>query len=727
MIKFSALTSIVLSLQLSLSLCSGFVYSSDASDNTAAPLSLEAIKTQVDALKTDTQPFSLNVYFDNNSAVVKAKYITMLKNVISAMADTDSYTIEITIVGHTDDNASNNYNQKLGNRRAKAVSQLLSPQLKENFTITSLTSQGEENPLNNNHSKQQQALNRRVTIIFSPQAIELNQVTLSGSGSTLLVNEQQRLVIWDTQAQCPQSILPINNEKIYASAIAPNGRLALSGGEAKQLTLWDMATTSPLVQLAGHQAPITALAFSTSSRLAISGSMDRQVKLWDLTKQSEVFSLQHHRATVTAVALSDNGKYAASADSSGEVILWNLLAQAMISSVKAHKSQVSDLKFTSDNNTLISSGQDQQLHLWQLADQEAGKKEQKIHFNSQLNTTVTSFDISADNRRILAAYENGHLIQWSIPTRQPLMNIDKSDLSLMAVSYLNKGSVIMAIDTDRNIHFWDSLNGNYIENFTTQNWEKGGDFPDPTSHKSSDQPLSWLDPHTNMPFIWVAPACYDMGCGAWNKQCSANEKPVHQVCNEGYWIAQHEVSQQQWQNVMGYNPAKVNSNTDCNHDDDNDEAACVKQAVNQVSWFDTKRYLCNLNRQAGQVYRLPTESEWEFACRNGGETIPFSLPVYSDEDEQTINVDNHYPLFSMNNGVWEWTLDAYDDASYQKHQRHQAVYAGENSYHFMAADIYRALRGGSWDRGATRGQCSTRHYDEPQARTFFSGFRLVKP
>lgn len=714
-------------------LCAPSILANDAPDlltpDLFTPKNLTQIQTQVATLKDNPQPFTLNVYFDNNSDVVKDQYKTLLNNIVTALSETDSFTLKIAIVGHTDNKASNDYNLALGHRRAMAVSDVLTPQLGKNFAITHLTSQGEEDPLNNNQSQHEQALNRRVAIVFEPHSLPKASVTLSGSGSTLMVNEEQKLVIWDTQAQCPQNILPINNDKIYASAISPNGRLALSGGENKLLTLWDIATASPLAELAGHQGPISAVAFDLTNRLAISGSLDRQVKVWDLTKRVERFSLVKHQATVTAVALSNNGKYVASADAAGQIIVWNMLNQAIITSTKAHDSRVSTLAFTGDSKTLISAAQDQNIHLWSLFDEKTKLLEADVE--AGIGAKITNFDVSDDDQRILASYDNGDIIQWSISTGKPMMTIEKTKLSLIAVSYLNKGDLIMAIDKTNNIHLWDSTNGTYIEHFATQNWESHNDFPKPPPGQS-DQPFTWQDPHSNMQFSWVAPACYEMGCGAWNQQCSASEQPVHQVCLDGYWMAQHEVSQKQWTDLMGYNPSKTSPQQPDRQPDnqpdsqcDPEDEACLNSPVNQISWRDTQLYLCKLNRHAGQIYRLPTEAQWEYACRDGGKKIAHS-PLPPEDADEPIG-GGRFGLFNMNSGVWEWTLDAYATMSYQAHQRHQPVYPGEKSYHFMDAELYRTLRGGSWDRGASLGQCSSRHYDEPQARMFFGGFRLIKP
>ena len=186
---------------------------------------------------------------------------------------------------------------------------------------------------------------------------------------------------------------------------------------------------------------------------------------------------------------------------------------------------------------------------------------------------------------------------------------------------------------------------------------------------------------------------------------------MHKVCLDGYWMAQNEVSQQLWQDILGYNPSKE----PCQGKD------CRTQPVDQVSWQDAQLFMCKLNRQAGKIYRLPTEAEWEFACRNRGDKIK-----YAPDGTNGAKQDSTFSLVNMNNGVWEWTLDAFAKDGYSMHTRHQPVYAGDDSYHFMGGHVYRAQRGGAWEKGSQLGQCSRRHYDEPKSRAFYSGLRLLK-
>ncbi|MGB7031583.1 MAG: SUMF1/EgtB/PvdO family nonheme iron enzyme [Syntrophobacteria bacterium] len=66
----------------------------------------------------------------------------------------------------------------------------------------------------------------------------------------------------------------------------------------------------------------------------------------------------------------------------------------------------------------------------------------------------------------------------------------------------------------------------------------------------------WKEPVTGMEFVWVPGGCYEMGCGNWTSDCARDEKPVHEVCVDGFWMGKTEVTQEQWKQVMGENPSE---------------------------------------------------------------------------------------------------------------------------------------------------------------------------
>jgi formylglycine-generating enzyme required for sulfatase activity len=218
--------------------------------------------------------------------------------------------------------------------------------------------------------------------------------------------------------------------------------------------------------------------------------------------------------------------------------------------------------------------------------------------------------------------------------------------------------------------------------------------------------------------VRVPAGCFQMGSEAGEK----HEKPVHKVCVGSFEIGKLEVTQAQWQAVMGKNPAKFSSCGD----------ACP---VEQVSWNEAQEFVKRLNAQKQGVYRLPTEAEWEYACRSGGKDEVFPGGVAAAEVSQIAwhNKDevgnmthpvgtkkpNGLGLHDMSGNVWEWVHDAFVTP--------YDVSAGENNPRVeKSVEQKRVIRGGSWNQKVNYVRCGIRARYEPDFRDSRIGLRVVK-
>lgn len=684
------------------------IQASTASANTPdaiRALSHDEVVQGIKDLTDFDQSLTLNIYFASDSAVVTPEFQQMLMSLNDTLLTLNDYHFELAIIGHTDSLASREYNLDLGLRRAEAVKSHLAPSVIEAITITNVTSKGQDQPFADNATSLGKALNRRVEIEVSPSTLESvksnKQIVFSGAGDSLLLNQNEKLILWNTDAQCPQSTLHPHDDQILVSAISPNNLLALSGGISQKVVLWDILTGSVITEFTGHHAEVTALQFSSNSRVAISGAMDSEIRLWDLLNQKQVAVLNGHTNAVTAVALSSTGEYAVSGDASGVVILWDIVTFRELTRINVHQSAITDISFNEKDDTFLSASQKNGLYV------------NKIHtgdsyfFGKNIDINVVRFNISQNGQKLLTLLENGDIAIWQTRTDKQTMLINSKHLQLKSLTFTSKDDIIMASDADRSVHFWDATTGEYIDNIDMNAWESKASFPKQGEYDGQ----RWYDKQTKTEFTWFPPSCYDMGCGPWNSSCSSSESPVHKVCVNGFWMANNEVTQQQWQDFNGF-ASSINKRKDC------EDEECQSASANRISWLDAQLYMCHLNKNSGQVYRLPSEAEWEYACRDKGQKIKYSSGKSNKEDTG---------LQNMNSGVWEWTLDAFHDDSYEKHVRHNPVDVGDNSFHYMQGNIYRSMRGGAWDKGSKTSQCSRRFYDEPGARNFYTGFRLIKP
>ncbi|MBW2158239.1 MAG: formylglycine-generating enzyme family protein, partial [Deltaproteobacteria bacterium] len=194
-----------------------------------------------------------------------------------------------------------------------------------------------------------------------------------------------------------------------------------------------------------------------------------------------------------------------------------------------------------------------------------------------------------------------------------------------------------------------------------------------------------------------------MGCGNWTNDCFRDEKPVHEVCVDGFWMGKTEVTQGQWKQVMGENPAEFKKG-------DN-------YPVEKVRWADVEKFNEKLSSTTNITYkfRFPTEAEWEYAARSGGKPEKYAgggdlnrLAWYlGNSNGSTHPVATQNPnglgLFDMNGNVNEWCGDTYKAWAYKRHKRNNPLFRGEG--------LTRVYRGGSWNSRQKEARCSARSYE----------------
>ena len=201
----------------------------------------------------------------------------------------------------------------------------------------------------------------------------------------------------------------------------------------------------------------------------------------------------------------------------------------------------------------------------------------------------------------------------------------------------------------------------------------------------------------------------EQGSDAYN-----NEKPAHQVTLSSFSIGKYEVTQEEWQAVMGSNPSNFKS---------------AKRPVEEVSWEDCQEFIRKLNQMTGKRFRLPTEAEWEFAARGGNSSNGYkyagsnslgNVAWYTDNSgKETHPVGQKSPnelgLYDMSGNVWEWCQDWF--GSYSSSSQTDPTGPSNGSY--------RVGRGGSWDYGAGYCRSSDRCGYAPSFSFSYLGLRLA--
>ena len=217
--------------------------------------------------------------------------------------------------------------------------------------------------------------------------------------------------------------------------------------------------------------------------------------------------------------------------------------------------------------------------------------------------------------------------------------------------------------------------------------------------------------------IFVEGGTFTMGCTSeQGSDCYDSEKPAHKVTLNSFSIGKYEVTQKQWQDVMGSNPSYFGNCDNC--------------PVEMVSWNDVQDFIQRINAKTGSNYRLPTEAEWEYAARGGKQSRGYkysgsddinAVAWYTDNSSSKTHAvgqkqANELGIYDMSGNIWEWCSDWY--GNYPSYPQNNPTGSESGSY--------RVSRGGSWFILAQYCRASYRFSDySPDDRDSNMGFRLV--
>jgi len=251
----------------------------------------------------------------------------------------------------------------------------------------------------------------------------------------------------------------------------------------------------------------------------------------------------------------------------------------------------------------------------------------------------------------------------------------------------------------------------------------GSDGPEPFSH--------YTEPVTQMKFVLLPGGSFYMGNPSANPD-SLNSEIRHLVTlTKDFWIASTEVTREEWQKVMGDEELHPGKPSPFTNDNPHYPVVCK-------SYYDVQNFLRRLGKLSpGNRFRLPTEAEWEYACRAGTSTN-FSTGTHISDSFGNFNAKipsafaatgryighptpvgsyppNPWGLYDMHGNVWEWVDDWFAPYSPNKTINPQGPPEG----------TLKLIRGGSWYFGADNARSCSRRTHEPGDWGYSIGFRIV--
>ena len=275
-----------------------------------------------------------------------------------------------------------------------------------------------------------------------------------------------------------------------------------------------------------------------------------------------------------------------------------------------------------------------------------------------------------------------------------------------------------------------------------------------TIRKSPQQAWNFIEDLGNgvqLEMVQIPKGSFLMGSPENELETTADERPQHQVIVPAFFMGKYPVTQAQWKTVA--NLPQVNRKLY----PDPSRFKGANRPVEKVSWYDAVEFCARLSQKTGKIYRLPSEAEWEYACRartttpfHFGETITTDLAnyggyytyaarpegIYREETTSvgSFGVANAFGLYDMHGNVWEWCADPWHD-SYQGAPANSTVWDNCNDNHCQnyiellvnteGDNQSRLLRGGSWHYNLTFCRSAFRRRNAPDDRNTNSGFRVV--
>ncbi|TAF10991.1 MAG: serine/threonine protein kinase [Nostocales cyanobacterium] len=242
-----------------------------------------------------------------------------------------------------------------------------------------------------------------------------------------------------------------------------------------------------------------------------------------------------------------------------------------------------------------------------------------------------------------------------------------------------------------------------------------------------------LNKNVDLEMVFIPGGSFMMGSPEF--EGNADEHPQHQVTIEPFFMGKYPITQAQWKAVaalpkvtqpLNLNPTKFKG---------------ANLPIDNISWYEAVEFCLRLSMKTGRNYRLPSEAEWEYACRAGtttsfhfGETITSDLincngsETYAVEpksrfrtkttDVGSFDVANAFGLYDMHGLVWEWCADPW-------HNNYHGAPA-DGTIWDLGGDIHRrVLRGGAWNFSAELCRSPSRSWNEAEGGLRMSGFRVV--
>ena len=501
-----------------------------------------------------------------------------------------------------------------------------------------------------------------------------------------IVSAGKSLKIWDVTTG--QEVASIERQDARASGVSfsPDGQQIVGGGHDKTVTVWDAKTGQKTLSLTGHSDDVHCASFSPDGKRIVSGSCDNTVKIWNAETGTQMLTLEGHKSPITSVGFSQDGERIVSGSRDGTLRIWNARTAKKILTIATPPDHAVRASFSPDGKQIASCNDlDKTVGVWNV---DTG---QKTHTLGGHLEPVRAVSFSPDGKWIASGSGDQTVKVWNAKTGHEFLSLHAHALGVNSVSFSPNGTQLVSGSDDNTVKIW---NISSLDSIITNS--------------------------VGMRLTLIPSGEFTMGSPDPELERGADEVRHRVTISRSFYLGVYEVTQSEYKSVIGTNPSAHKRPTN---------------PVEQVNWKDAVEFCRTLSelpaeKAAGNRYRLPTEAEWEYACRAGTTT------AFSFGDDKTLlhqfgwfggnsgltrlhpvgmKKPNPWGLYDMHGNVWEWCHDWY--AAYPTADVIDP--AGPTS-----GDV-RIDRGGSWHYLGRFCRSASRFRFAPAQRTSVLGFRVL--
>ncbi len=282
---------------------------------------------------------------------------------------------------------------------------------------------------------------------FEGHASGVWAVAVTPDGKHALSGSHDRtLRLWEIETGKEVRKFEGHKSQVYCVALSKDGKRALSGGTDKVVRLWDVESGKELRKFEGHTFVVRGVAFTPDGTKAVSGCLDQTLKVWDVEGGKELKTVTLP-AAVLGVAVAPDGKHALAGCEDGAVVLCDLDAGKEVRKLAGHEGQVWSVAFSADGKQALTGGVDKTMRLW---DVEGGKEVRKYVHTASVNCVA----FSPDGKRAATGNADRAVCVWDVEVGRELGRGAGHGLHLTGVAFTPDGKHVVSASHDNTLRLW---------------------------------------------------------------------------------------------------------------------------------------------------------------------------------------------------------------------------------------------------------------------------------